>query len=81
MYNTWLPDDFQDQYGKAFHHGASSDVLTHCKRELMQAIWNLLLNDKFVEAYRNGLVIICFDGVTQWVFPRFYTYSADYPEK
>lgn len=47
----------------------------------MQAIWNLLLNDKFVEAYRNGLVIICFDGVTRRVFPRFYTYSADYPEK
>jgi hypothetical protein len=47
----------------------------------MQAIWNILLSNKFVEAYRIGLVIICFDGVTRRVFSRFYTYSADYPEK
>lgn len=47
----------------------------------MQAIWRLLLDDKFVEAYTLGLAITCFDGVTRRAFPRFYTYSADYPEK
>ncbi|KAH7916893.1 hypothetical protein BV22DRAFT_980594, partial [Leucogyrophana mollusca] len=35
----------------------------------------------FVEAYRHGLVIQCPDGVYRRVYPRIFTYSADYPEK
>ncbi|KAF9232549.1 hypothetical protein BU15DRAFT_90630 [Melanogaster broomeanus] len=29
----------------------------------------------------NGVVITCYDGVKRRVFPRIFTYSADYPEK
>lgn len=29
----------------------------------------------------QGLVITCADDVTRRIFPRFFTYSADYPEK
>jgi Plavaka transposase len=47
----------------------------------MQAIWNLLLDDDFVHAYEHGIVIECGDGVTRRVYPCFFTYSADYPEK
>jgi Plavaka transposase len=47
----------------------------------MQAIWDLLLDEEFLHAYEHGIIIECGDGVTRRVFPRFFTYSADYPEK
>jgi hypothetical protein len=47
----------------------------------MQKIWHLLLDDKFVDAYERGTLIICGDGVTRRIFPRIFTYAADYPEK
>jgi len=59
----------------------SKPVQTHCKRELMHAVWELLLDDDFMKAYEEGLIITCGDGVTRKVFPRLFTYSADYPEK
>lgn len=77
-----LPDSIQD-FIRGFTGGmaARSPVLTHCRRELMQAVWRLLLDDEFLEAYTHGLVIKCADGITRRVFPRIFTYSADYPEK
>jgi hypothetical protein len=57
------------------------DVLTHCKRELFHGVWRILLDEEFIHAYKNGIVIKCHDGVSQRVFPRIFTYSADYPEK
>ncbi|KIK14293.1 hypothetical protein PISMIDRAFT_17380 [Pisolithus microcarpus 441] len=57
------------------------DLLAHCKRELFHAVWRTLLDDEFVEAYRSGIVIGCHDGVLRRVYPRIFTYSADYPEK
>ncbi|KAG2336568.1 hypothetical protein BDR05DRAFT_985238, partial [Suillus weaverae] len=41
-----------------------SNILTHCKRELFRALWRILLDDEFVDAYRNGVVIKCYDGVS-----------------
>jgi len=60
---------------------ASRAVLTHCKRELMQAVWDLLLDEDFMHVYEHGIVITCGDGITRQVYPRFFTYSADYLEK
>jgi len=57
------------------------DVVTHCKKELFHAVWRILIDDEFVDAYKNGIVIKCYDGVRRRVFPRIFTYSADYPEK
>ena len=57
------------------------DLLSHCKRELVHAIWRILLDDEFIKAYKNSIVIKCFDGITRRVYPRILTYSADYPEK
>ena len=59
----------------------NAELLTHCKRELIHAVWGILLDDDFIEAYRNGIVIRCFDSVIRRVYPRIFTYSADYPEK
>jgi 3-deoxy-D-arabino-heptulosonate 7-phosphate (DAHP) synthase len=56
-------------------------MLAHLKRELMHAIWDLLLSPEFIHAYVHGLVVRCYDGVERLVFPRFMTYGADYPEK
>ena len=55
--------------------------MTHCRRELMHAVWRMLLDDEFMHAYQYGIVIKCLDGVERRVFPRFFTYAADYPEK
>ncbi|KIJ50228.1 hypothetical protein M422DRAFT_245470 [Sphaerobolus stellatus SS14] len=77
-----LPDSIQDVI-REFTGGtaASGPVLTHCKCELMHAIWKLLLDDEFCHAYDNGILIQCADGIKRLVYPRIFTYSADYPEK
>ena len=47
----------------------------------MQGIWCILLDDDFLDAYENRIIILFPDGIEQCLFPRFFTYSADYPEK
>jgi len=47
----------------------------------MQAVWKHLLDEEFRHAYKYGMVVRCSDGVERRVFPRIFTYSADYPEK
>ena len=67
---------------KAFNGlGASADIITYLKHELIQKVWELLLDDEFIEAYEHSIVITCADGITQQNFPCFFTYPADYPEK
>ncbi|KAJ7185362.1 hypothetical protein C8R46DRAFT_377085 [Mycena filopes] len=78
-----LPDSVQDLLS-TFHAKWSTqkgEVLTHCRRELMHAVWKHLLDDEFLHAYKYGIVIRCADGVDRRVYPRLFTYSADYPEK
>jgi len=82
IYFLKLPEDLQDTYMKEFNGlAASANTITHLKRELVQKVWELLLDDDFMQAYEHGIVITCADGVTRRIFPRFFTYSADYPEK
>jgi hypothetical protein len=77
-----LPDAF-----KAFANehiggrGPDSVFMAHCNRELYQRQWAILLDDEFLHAYAHGIVIECSDGIWQRVYPRIFTYSADYPEK
>lgn len=47
----------------------------------MHAIWDLLLDSEFIQAYVHGIIIRCADGVERRVYPRIFTYAADYPEK
>lgn len=78
-----LPDHFQD-FAASFCSKwgtQKKDILTHCRRELMHGVWKLLLDDDFVHAYQYGMVVKCADGIERRVYPRFFTYSADYPEK
>ena len=48
-------------------------MLTHLRRELMQEVWLILMDDDFMHAYIHGIM--------QVFYPQFFTYSADYPEK
>jgi hypothetical protein len=78
-----LPD-FIDDVMKDIHASwktQKKSIITHCRRELMHAIWKFLLDDDFVHAYKFGMVIKCTDGVERRIYPRIFTYSADYPEK
>jgi hypothetical protein len=77
-----LPDSFSDWYRETFDLAPSDAIITHCKRELIQALWLLLLNTPgFVQAYEFGILICFADKVLRRVFPRFFAYIADYPEK
>ncbi|KIM55149.1 hypothetical protein SCLCIDRAFT_88985, partial [Scleroderma citrinum Foug A] len=53
----------------------------HCKRELTHVVWKVLLDEEFIDAYQNGIVVKCYDGKYRRVFPCIFTHSADYPEK
>lgn len=78
-----LSDSFQD-FAEEFHKKwgtQKKDILTHCRRELFHAVWKFLLNDDFLHVYKYGMVIWCGDGILRRIYPRFFTYSADYPEK
>jgi len=76
-----LSDTFQDFYQQVFGMAATAAVLTHCKRELIHAVWMLLLDKDFLDAYVYGIVLQFADGIFRRVFLRFFTYAADYPEK
>ena len=78
-----LPDSFQD-FAASFCSKwgtQKKDLITHCRRELMHGVWKFLLDADFVHAYKYGMVVKCGDGIERRVYPRFFTYSADYPEK
>lgn len=47
----------------------------------MHGAWKIILDDEFINAYHYGIIIECIDGVERRVYPRIFSYSADYPEK
>jgi hypothetical protein len=74
--------DFETWYlGVTGGSKASDDVKRYVKQSIFHAAWLLLLDARFREAYINGTVIRFSDGIERLVFPRIFTYSADYPEK
>ncbi|KAG6892461.1 hypothetical protein C0992_000423, partial [Termitomyces sp. T32_za158] len=75
-----LPDLVQDHYKEIFDTIPSKSILTHLKRELMQAAWKVILTDEFKHIYKHGIVLTCGDGIRRRLYPRFFCYSADYPE-
>jgi Plavaka transposase len=76
-----VPDSIQDFYREHYGNSATAATLTHCKRELVHAVLAVILNDRFIDAYRQGFLLKCGDGLYRRLFPRLLIYSADYPEK
>jgi hypothetical protein len=76
-----MPDTFKIWFYEQYERLPSADHNAHMKRELMRALWILMLDPELMRAYVHGQVIVCADGIKRLVFPRFFIYSADYPEK
>ncbi|KAF9558890.1 hypothetical protein CPC08DRAFT_763641 [Agrocybe pediades] len=77
-----FPNRFQEFIKLTQARATSSQLKAHLKRELMhEIILKFLLDKDFMEAYEHGIVVECSDGVKRRLYPRFFTYSADYPEK
>jgi len=66
---------------KIYKRAPSSATLMHLKCKLIHAIYELILNSKFMEAYKDGVIVTCYDGIQQHLFVRLLTYSGNYPEK
>ncbi|KAH9924456.1 uncharacterized protein B0H18DRAFT_1105032 [Fomitopsis serialis] len=75
---AYIPSDW---YQNVFGTSATAETLRFCRKELMHAIWRLLLDEDFMKAYHEGMLVLCGDGILRRLFPRFFIYSADYPEK
>lgn len=71
----------QDYYTQLYGIPATTEVLRFCKVQLIHQIWLLLLDPTFVNAYENGFLVKCGDQIVRRLFPRFFVYSADYPER
>ena len=75
-----LPDHVQS-FIRKFATGATDPLMAHCRRELFHEAWKVLLDEDFIHAYLHGVIMDCADGIRRRVYPRIFTYSADYPEK
>ncbi|KAJ3837892.1 hypothetical protein F5878DRAFT_584314 [Lentinula raphanica] len=82
-YIPGIPDSVKHEISKfnVNWQTQKKEIIAHCNRELYHAILRFLLNDEFIHAYTYGIVIKCFDGVERRIYPRFFTWLADYPEK
>ena len=77
-----LPGHFEEEYKRRTGKAPSAAVCAQARHELAHAAQRVLLNDPdFVKACREGIVVLCQDGVLRRLFPRLLTYSADYPER
>jgi hypothetical protein len=81
LYVFQLPDDVRDFIYEALGKSASKHIITHCRRDLFQAVWDILLDDDFIMAWKHGIVARCADRIEWRFYPRIISYTADYPEK
>ena len=47
----------------------------------MHGVWEKILDEDFVHAYKYGIVIKCIDGIERRIYPQFFIYSADVVHK
>ncbi len=76
-----LPDGLFRAYKAAYGEAPSAAIVRVLKRDLMQKLWLLLVDDDFMKAYKHGVLVECGDGIVRRLFPRILSYLADYPEK
>ncbi|KAG8755030.1 hypothetical protein FRC12_011020 [Ceratobasidium sp. 428] len=76
-----MPDEVKSQLQILQGGRLQPAMLAHCRREIFHNCWRILLDDEFVNAYKHGMKVECSDGIERRLYPRIFTYSADYPEK
>jgi hypothetical protein len=64
-----------------FGRAPTAEVLKFLRYGLFNNMWEMLMDAEFIAAYKDGFLAKFADGITRLVFPRFFSYSADYPEK
>ncbi|KAH6886601.1 hypothetical protein BKA70DRAFT_1123133 [Coprinopsis sp. MPI-PUGE-AT-0042] len=80
-YMPKLKKGFEEFYFECYGIKPSDDILCFVRREAIQAIYVLLLDDEFVHVYVYGHDMEFCDCVKHRFFPWFMTHSMDYPEK
>lgn len=76
-----MPDEFYTWFNQTFGANASDDLMAYMRKEVMQAVWALLLNPEFIHAYFHGFEWKFWDGIIRLVFLRILAQCADYPER
>ncbi|KAF7323811.1 hypothetical protein MKEN_00602400 [Mycena kentingensis (nom. inval.)] len=77
-----LPDNLEELYVQHYEERMPDHLLAFLKRELFHLVWELMLDDDFVEAWDHGMrVDECWDHLRRCLFLRFPTYGADYMDK
>ncbi|KAH6886502.1 hypothetical protein BKA70DRAFT_1123239 [Coprinopsis sp. MPI-PUGE-AT-0042] len=76
-----LSKRFEEFYHSVFGVKPTDDVLRFARREVVHAIYFLILDDEFLHAYVYGHEMEFWDGVVRHLFPCFFSHSMDYPEK
>ncbi|KAF5344215.1 hypothetical protein D9757_014413 [Collybiopsis confluens] len=76
-----LSEDFKGWYQEQYGCTPTEAVMTFMRREIPHAIYAELFDKDFMNAYRDGIILRCGNKVTCSMFPRLFTWSADYPEK
>ncbi|KAF5378621.1 hypothetical protein D9757_009547 [Collybiopsis confluens] len=76
-----LSEDFKGWYQEQYGCTPTEAVMTFMRREIPHAIYAELFDKDFMNAYRDGIILRCGNKVTRSMFPRLFTWSADYPEK
>ena len=76
-----LGQDFASRYQEKTQQAPKPAAKSHCKRELMHAVWSHLMDEEFVEACTEGIAIKCVNSIKRQFFVHIITYSVDYPEK
>ena len=59
-----LPESIKQLQSSITNKKNNYDLLTLCKWDLFHAVWRTMFDDEFIEAYKNGIVIKCFNRVT-----------------
>lgn len=80
-YTGQLPKIIQDIYIEIYGVPATGEILTFLKRELMQEVWLLLLDNVLMYCYVHGLLVLCGNAILRRLFPCFNIHSANYLEK
>ena len=58
-----LGQDFVSWYQEKTQQVPKPAAESHCKRELMHAVWSHLMDEEFVKACTEGITIKCIDGI------------------
>jgi hypothetical protein len=51
-------------------HWPNGAFMAHCHRELYHAQWATILDGEFLDAYVQGIVIDCYDGIRRRFYPH-----------